>query len=158
MSEWGDLQQQVQSETKETNSANSKQKRKDELDGEEVMVDVMKRDELDIEEVLQNETGGDVFDALQLDDSLFEVIEELDDDLIPPMFDAIQIGQQFLDPNMVFRALAEGDEMSIREMKDRLFEVAEAGIFPREQGLMKRFSIDYGTVSQINEKLSLSRC
>ena len=131
MSEWGDLQQQVQQDANEANQTNSNQKRKDDLDGEEVMVDVINRDELDIEDAILGD-AGDVFDALQLDDSLFEVIEELDEELIPPMFDAIQIAQQFLDPNMVFRALAEGDEMSIRELKDRLFEIAEDGVFPRE--------------------------
>jgi hypothetical protein len=140
MSEWGDLQQQVQQEATEENQHNSNKKRKDSLDGEEVMVDVINRDEVDKDPPVMEESV-DIFDALQLDDSLFEVIEDLNEDLIPPMFNAIQIGQQFLDPNMVFRALAEGDQMSIKEMKDTLFDIAEAGVFPREEGLMKRFSM-----------------
>ena len=140
MSEVAQLQKQIQQET-EDQSQNRGKNRKDDLDAEEVMVDVMNPEEAETDkESTPIVEAEDVFDALQLDDALFEVIEDLDEDLIPPMFAAIQVAQQFLEPALVFRALAEGDLMSIQELKDTLFEMAEDGIFPREQALLTQFS------------------
>jgi hypothetical protein len=140
MPSFSDLQQQVQQEVGEEDSQNSNKKRKDVLDGEEVMVDVLNKDDLENKESQEENLNIDIFDVLQLDDSLFEEIQDLDDDLIPPMFAAIQLAQQFLDPSLVFRALAEGDELSIQELKETLFDMAEDGIFPRDETYLARFS------------------
>jgi hypothetical protein len=127
----------LQQDAQEASESNQSKKRKDSLDGEEVMVDSLHRDADEKEGEASTSESSMVF---QLDESLFQAVEELDEEFRPPMYDAVNVAQQFLDSNLVYRALVEGDPMSIQELKDSLYEMAEEGVFPREEGLLSRFS------------------
>lgn len=139
MSEMQQLQKQIQKTSQQDEQQYKTQKKQDDLDREEVMVDEMQKEsDLSVASSPQSsEIDKDILDSLQLNPELFQ---DLDHDQKPPLFDAIHIASQFLEVGMVFRALVDGDPIVLQELKTAVLTMVENGLQPQDVGMLERFS------------------